>query len=107
MELSIHKDAQFSIITHSVGAYVAYTALADDNFPVKNLQNVYNLAAPLSDIPLKFYGCLETLLREIWQNLDYEKIFHVANFNISGGIRDLNVPIQHANFNIAREAAEK
>ena len=107
MGLTIHKDAQFSIISHSVGAYVVYSALADDVFPVKNLRNIYNLAAPLSDVPVKFYGNLETLMRKMWQDIDYKRIQQVANINFSGGVRDMNVPIEHANFNIARDASNK
>lgn len=66
-----HPMQSFSMITHSVGAYAAYGAMLLPEFPAVGLKNVFNLAAPMADTPLKFYGRLDGLLYKIVQGLDY------------------------------------
>lgn len=51
MGLEIYKNASFSFITHSVGAYIAYNSLLQPDFPLDKLKNILNLAAPLQDSP--------------------------------------------------------
>jgi hypothetical protein len=36
----------FNIVTHSLGSYVAYKAMAIENFPIAQLKNVISLASP-------------------------------------------------------------
>jgi hypothetical protein len=95
-----HPGQSFSFITHSVGSYSAYSALLHQEFPAAKLLNVFNLAAPIRDPPLKFYGRLESLLNRIVFGLDYARYSHVAHFNINGGIRDFNVPASLTSFEL-------
>lgn len=69
--MSQHPGASFSMITHSVGAYVAYDAMTEKKFPLYGLKNVFNLAGPLGDIPLKFYGGLEQLFLKMIKRHNY------------------------------------
>ena len=41
-----HSNQQFSLITHSLGSYVAYTAMNDKEFPAESLLNVIHLGSP-------------------------------------------------------------
>ena len=69
---------------------------------------MFNLAGPLGDIPLKFYGGLEQLFLKMIKKHNYLEASHVAHFNLSGGPRDLNVPTLSASFDkFKEEASEK
>ena len=98
MGLNEYKGAKFSIIAHSVGSYVAYNALLQPDFPIKQLYNIFNLAGPLNDSPVKIIAGVDQLLEAIFSKLDYKNLKHVAHFNVSGGPRDLNVPADISSF---------
>jgi hypothetical protein len=99
MDLEIHQGASFSLIAHSVGAYVAYGAIKDPQFPLGGLKNVFSLAGPLNESPIKLQVVgMENLLDDLFKGIEYHKLNNVAHFNISGGPRDLSVPSKTASF---------
>jgi len=98
MDQDVHWRASFSVIAHSVGSYAAYGAIKDRRFPSDRLKNVFSLAAPLYESPLRLQIVgMDSLLDDLLK-LDYGKLTHVAHFNIIGGPRDLSVPAKTASF---------
>jgi len=98
MDLDIHQGASFSFIAHSVGAYAAYEAIKQHRFPSNRLKNIFSLAAPLNESPLRLQIVgMDSFIDDLFK-LDYGKLTHVAHFNINGGPRDLSVPTKTASF---------
>jgi hypothetical protein len=86
--LMSQRTENFNIITHSLGAYVAYLAMGYHDFPSGKMLNLFNLAAPLEQAPQQVSPDLEQTLQSIRENYDHEKFSNVAQFNFNGGLRD-------------------
>ena len=77
-----------NIVTHSLGSYVAYKALDQEQFPIAQLKNVISLASPNVAAPQQITQDLVETLRDIKKQ---ELPEHVAYFHFDGGVRDFFV----------------
>ena len=83
-----YDDINF--VTHSLGSYVAYKAIAQENFPADKLRNVISLASPNHEAPQFLTADLTSTLKAIKK--DQKTVLeHVAYFDFDGGVRDFFV----------------